>query len=252
MKLKAPTLVLFAAGMASSQAATLLQSGGYVLNTTEVLYNFETNNVWNEITNDDSGNNRVLSGGGSGSGWTSGPIAPTGSTASTIVADGAAGWVMSNTSGMAKDNYQVTIYLSPGITWPSSHGAMTVFSADGVRLGINASNHYYAEVNGVVIGTKATADWDNEGLMIQKKNGEFSFWTDANASGTWAQVGTTSLANVGNDFSATHLFIKPGGGENYWGYADNFQVQSFTVVPEPSTALLGGLGLLALLRRRRA
>jgi uncharacterized protein (TIGR03382 family) len=27
---------------------------------------------------------------------------------------------------------------------------------------------------------------------------------------------------------------------------------TFTAVPEPSTALLGGLGVLALLRRRRA
>ena len=29
-------------------------------------------------------------------------------------------------------------------------------------------------------------------------------------------------------------------------------VDNFSVVPEPSAALLGGLGMLALLRRRRA
>lgn len=252
MKLKTKTLLVLLAGVASAQAATLLQNGGYVLNTTEVLYNFETGNVWNEITTDDSGNGRVLNGGGgAGGGWTSGAIAPAGSSASTIVSDGAAGWIMSNTSGMANDNYQVTIYLSPGINWPFGHGAMTVFSADGLRLGIDAGNNYYAEVNGVVIGTKSTGDWDNEGLMIQKMNGVFSFWTDANTNGTWTQVGATSSANVGNDFSSTHLFIKPGGGENYWGYADNFQVQSFAAVPEPTAALLGGLGMLGMLRRRR-
>jgi hypothetical protein len=252
MKLK--TTILLASGLVltgAANAATLLQNSGYVLDTTEVLYNFETNNVWAEITTDDSGNSRVLTGGGNvGDKWVSGAIAPTGSTASTIVSDGAAGWTMSNTSGMATDNYQVTIYLQPGINWPFYHGAMTVFAADGLRLGIDGSNNYYAEVNGVVLGTKATSDWDSEGLMIQKMNGEFSFWTDASTNGTWTQVGTTSSASVGNSFSSTHLFIKPGGGENYWGYADNFQIQSFAV-PEPSAALLGGLGLLALLRRRR-
>jgi hypothetical protein len=161
---------------------------------------------------------------------------------------------------MATDNYQVTIYLQPGINWAGNHPDMTVFAADGLRLGVGGGvttegvttgASYYAEVNGVVLGTKGTGDWDSEGLMIQKMNGVFSFWTDASANGIWTQVGTTSSANVGNDFSTTHLFIKPGGGENYWGYADNFQVQSFVAVPEPAAALLGGFGLLALLRRRR-
>ena len=34
-------------------------------------------------------------------------------------------------------------------------------------------------------------------------------------------------------------------------YLDNIAI-SGTIVPEPSAALLGGLGLLALLRRRRS
>lgn len=42
------------------------------------------------------------------------------------------------------------------------------------------------------------------------------------------------------------------GSENLWGGGSNVQdFSSLRVIPEPSTALLGGLGLLALLRRSR-
>lgn len=42
------------------------------------------------------------------------------------------------------------------------------------------------------------------------------------------------------------------GSENVWGGGSNEQdFSSLRVIPEPSTALLGGLGLLALLRRSR-
>ena len=46
------------------------------------------------------------------------------------------------------------------------------------------------------------------------------------------------------------MFIKPGGGEVYWGYVGDVKIQSLAV-PEPGAALLGGLGMLCLLRRRR-
>jgi hypothetical protein len=54
--------------------------------------------------------------------------------------------------------------------------------------------------------------------------------------------GVMSLDGMGYTASTGKIFF---GGE---GTFDNLSV---TVVPEPSTALLGGLGLLALLRRRR-
>ena len=40
-------------------------------------------------------------------------------------------------------------------------------------------------------------------------------------------------------------------GDNTWTFTQSTGVLNLVVVPEPSTALLGGLGLLALLRRRR-
>lgn len=48
------------------------------------------------------------------------------------------------------------------------------------------------------------------------------------------------LANVNN----------ANPGSTSWGVTDAFTA-TFTVVPEPSAALLGGIGMLALLRRRR-
>ena len=58
--------------------------------------------------------------------------------------------------------------------------------------------------------------------------------------------------------SWTQYFLQtsPSGGMTHVGFANtanNVAVQSIEVVniPEPSAALLGGLGLLALLRRRR-
>lgn len=61
---------------------------------------------------------------------------------------------------------------------------------------------------------------------------------------TWTQLSITFVANA-----ATHVLTisntdNPGG--------TGFMVDNFSVVPEPTVSLLGGLGLLALLRRRRA
>ncbi len=46
---------------------------------------------------------------------------------------------------------------------------------------------------------------------------------------------------------ASHVIFQYGHGAN-WGETDSV---AFNVIPETSTALLGGLGLLALLRRRK-
>lgn len=50
--------------------------------------------------------------------------------------------------------------------------------------------------------------------------------------------------------SAVFTFAFSGGSNNNSSIFDNIAFQG-TLIPEPSSALLGGLGLLALLRRRR-
>lgn len=247
MKAKAQTLLLLAASVTCSHAATLLQNSGYTLATTQVHYDFNNpaKSVWTALTTDASGNDRVMTGGGSPpGGW--------GGAGDMIVRDGASGWSMSNTGGMPGDNYQTTIFVSPEPNWPFPHGKMVLFNYDGVELSYNADT-YTATVGGNVVGTFTAG---SAGIMIQKMNGVFSMWSTGynqdGTAGTWTQRGTeVTSATSGDDFSTTHLFIRPGSGENYWGYAADFKVTSLAV-PEPRAALLGGIGILALLRRRRS
>lgn len=84
-----------------------------------------------------------------------------------------------------------------------------------------------------------------------------------------AATGTTTLSSAGGN-SVGLVSSTPGGqyalgtftanattqvftihGANTGATLNMFQVRNITAVPEPSAALLGGLGLLALLRRRR-
>lgn len=241
------------APLAGLQAATLLTPG-----TTQVHYilgesgaNFTTN------FQDSSGNSRNMIGGAGVdynlgvTTWNSGAIPASGSTASLMVVDGNAKWNMSNATGISSD-YQVTIFLSSSNTWggdPNPTGVQTIFGMDGIFLKRQGLN-YYGEVNGATVGTLTTTEWAGTGLMFQKVNDVFSFWTSSNGGNTWTQQGSdVTAAGFGDDWGTTHLFVKPGGGENYTGYADNFKV---VAVPEPGAALLGGLGMLALLRRRRS
>jgi hypothetical protein len=246
MKSRIPTLILLAVGVSGSHAATLLQNSGYTVATTEVHYDFnnEAKNVWTALTTDASGKGRVLTGGGSpGDGW--------GGTGDMIVRDGAAGWSMSNTSLMPGDNYQTTIFVAPEPNWPYAHGKMVIFNYDGVELSYNADT-YTATVGGNTVGTYTAG---SSGIMIQKMNGEFSLWSAGynsdGTAGTWTQRGTeVTSATSGDDFSTTHIFIKPGSGENYWGYAGDFKITSLAI-PEPGSAFLGSVGVLAFLRRKR-
>jgi hypothetical protein len=91
------------------------------------------------------------------------------------------------------------------------------------------------------------------------------YFSDADAN-PWDGVGGTTISVFVNGSQVGSTFTKGGGG-----YSNNFitteqsmdfvgnslmtgtiDTISIYAVPEPSAALLGGLGLLGLLRRRRA
>ena len=81
-----------------------------------------------------------------------------------------------------------------------------------------------------------------------------------NATLQLSQLAGFSYANtytIFQDTSTTGFTLANITGYDNVGYTANFfesgdnYLLSFTAVPEPSAALLGGLGLLAILRRRR-
>ncbi|MCX6876933.1 MAG: hypothetical protein NTW21_24430 [Verrucomicrobia bacterium] len=190
---------------------------------------------------DTSGNNRNMTGGtASGTSWNGAGLA-SGSTNSLMIVDGRAKYNMDNATGVSPD-YQVTIFLQSSNTWggdPNPTGVQTIFTMDGIsfkRQGLN----YYGQVNGASVGTLTTTEWAGTGLMFQKVNDVFSFWTSNDGGISWTQQGSdVTAAGFGANWGSTHLFIKPGGGETYTGYADAFAVRSATAPPQANILAFG-------------
>lgn len=201
---------------------------------TQVQYNLGESGA-DFVTNfqDTSGNNRQMTGGAGvdyavgTSSWTGAGI-PSGSVASLMIEGGKAKWGMGNATGISAD-YQVMIFLSSSNTWggdPNPTGTQTIFAMDGIaftRQGLT----YSGVVNGATVGSLTTTEWSGTGLLFQKIDNVFSFWTSGDGGSTWTQQGPDVPASgLGANWASIHLFVKPGGGENYTGYADAFTVRS--------------------------
>ena len=202
---------------------------------TEVEYTLgEGGTNWSaNFQTDASGNGRIMTSGGGLAHWLNRPIA-NGSTNSLMIADGTAAVSMSNTSGMASD-FQVSIFLSASANWPTtgaSGAGLVIFQIGDLTLQAdgnsgNGSMTYYAKVADTLIGSWTATEWQGIGLMVQRLNSVFTYWDSTNGGTSWSQIGSAiSAPNANIDFSATHLFVRPGNGYNYTGYADDFKVNS--------------------------
>jgi len=267
MKPKTPHAAALAAlaclsALSQTHAATLLAPGAVQVQYTlgEGGLGFAAN-----LQTDASGNGRTMASGGNNATWAGSALAP-GSTGSIFVNStsiegngGMQAYVMNNTAEMAAD-FQVSIFLATPGTFGganSANGPGYVFTVGDLSLRASGdvptqNVTYSAFVGANQIGTITVGGAEvATGLLVQKVGNTFSFWTSLNTGASWTQQGSDLVdATAAISWAGTHLFIKPGGGNQYSGYADDFKVVA--VVPEPTAALLGGLGLLTLLRRRRA
>ena len=76
--------------------------------------------------------------------------------------------------------------------------------------------------------------------------------TVASTGFEWLGSTDTSVTSSNGSTHTARLFSSTNNSPSLWNSASGVLNQvRITAVPEPSTALLGGLGLLALLRRRR-
>ncbi len=161
------------------------------------------------------------------SGWTL--YAPGGGGANAGTA-----WLMGDNTYGAPSNgtYQVNVeggpdwWLAAPITGLTIGNTYTV-KFDARKRDSGGSGTFDVFVNSTISLTGATGGFDVTASSTTWEQKSFSFVAAA-------ETFYLTIANTDN----------PGG--------TGFMVDNFSVVPEPSAALLGGLGMLALLRRRRA
>ena len=158
-----------------------------------------------------------------------------------------------------EDNVGLEIWVR---TFNTTQNDITIFStgsnADGISVGY--SGGWFGAVSSVAgVGfvqpwNYTAGDWVH--LAIVRENGTSTFFVNGVATGT---SGATP-----NNATMTHMAVKAGGTSGFFD-GDIAEARIFTfdtgefstsdllfpAIPEPGTALLGSIGLLALLRRRR-
>ena len=147
--------------------------------------------------------------------------------------------------GMGTSNANTSQFGEPNA---GSVIAMTLRTDDTGGLGNlagrdNSASTTVTGINGMTIGLPST-----HGVCMEwvAATSQATFKFDLNNDGTYEPARNFTIDGSNNSFTSSNsrLFVGGGFGLKF----DNIVV---TAVPEPSAALLGGLGVLALLRRRR-
>jgi MYXO-CTERM domain-containing protein len=138
---------------------------------------------------------------------------------------------------------------SPGVlsasTLSLNSGSLTTLEIDGLTRGTGYDG---LNVSGAVTygGTLA---FDFGSLFVTGSH-VFDLFNFGSESGDFSAVSLGGLYSGSLSFDSGDLWSLTSGN-NTWSFSQSTGDLTLTVVPEPGAALLGGLGLLALLRRRR-
>lgn len=164
----------------------------------------------------------------------------------------------SGTVGKATINGTLAVGNSPGqmnFTDTLGLNGTVVMEIDGIAGAGIASGHDFINLTGA--GAAGVLTYG--GTMTLDIGTIFSA-----GSYTWnlfdmtSETGTFATITLADQYSGSLLDGDSNGiwdltaGSNTWQFTESTGVLGLTVVPEPQAALLGGLGLLVMLRRRRA
>ena len=221
-------------------------------------------------------NNRPLDSSGNGRNWgneISGSTATVGSAGAYAAAStaylntagaGNEGWYSSGLfTTLPTDNFAFGVFARAAANTSGTQGDMFALGGNNgafkLSLAANgwaASSHNVNWIAGTdgIAGSFAADTWVH--LALIRSGGITTFYINGSAQGS-----TFAGAPV-ND--TPHISVNPGGTTYFDGQIDEARVVTFTSgesptnvlntlqgVPEPAISLLGGLGLLGLLRRRR-
>lgn len=172
----------------------------------------------------------TLQGSTTGTGEIAGAIVNS-TVATSLTKLGTGTWTLSGIN-----TYTGATTVSAGTLATSGTGTLgfsNITIADGAILTLNSA---------VSIGDANTLTFGPTSVINMNFTGSdtlASITRTGTGGSTFATPGTYTAAQLNNEFGVGTWFSSTNGG-------------TFTIVPEPGTALLGGLGLLTLFRRRRA
>jgi autotransporter-associated beta strand protein len=178
------------------------------------------------------------------------------SSLTTVAVDATLGGV--GTVGKTIVNGTLAVGNSPGVmTFTNTLGlnGSTIMEIDGIAgVGV-VGGHDFANLTGsgaagvLTYGGAMTLDM---GVIFGIGSRSWNLFDMASETGTFTTIALTdkySGSLLDGDLNGVWDLTS---GDNTWQFTESTGVLGLTVVPEPRAALLGGLGILALLRRRRA